>query len=729
MNKFQNAAATYIDCGYNPLPLWKTKAQMLPSGNTYLHEKHDDLSVFQRAEAIGVVCGTVSDFLFCIDFDQKNGNDVQAVFYKFTDSEIFKKHQEKAAIYRTPSGGYHIFFKATSAVPTMKISKFSDGNDMIEIRGQGAYAACEPSPGYVRIFDIGLTEVKRINQQSVSELINLAASFSELIQPNYTHEGKEKRTWPDSWDATKPDGKYNEECEQEAKELLIEAGWQYVETRRDGVEYWTRPGKDMNDGHSATYGRFRNCFYVFSGGAGPFQAGKGYTPFNIYTLLTHSGDWRKAKDELCDRFGMVKYSAVSEIEKSAIDFPIDVFPQDIQRLIVDYKNALNYNPDFMATSIMSAIAMVVGNKVKLRVKNGWEAPLIFWFAIVGDRGTMKSHPLASALKPIRDIDARAYEDWSNKIVEYNAIPEKERKGEPRPEFKQIILQDSTLEALHKVHKFNPRGIGLYKDELIGFINDMNKYRGGSDEQFWLESFNNKSLVINRATKDPMMVENTCINVIGTIQPDVLITAASKHTDNGLLDRFLYTKTETNIHVMSLEDVNDELIKHYDAVINEFDTHFNYYKDGDQIILQMNHEQMKIYVDYDRQIVDMQGSDNESPAMKSYLSKARTYFPRFVLMSAMLNVISGSPIEITDECLHNAWKICDYYNRSARDLFAETTNKTEIREVKSLMKGRTTPEKVRELSKMGMTNVQIASELGLSKQRIGVILGKKVNRES
>jgi FixJ family two-component response regulator len=222
----------------------------------------------------------------------------------------------------------------------------------------------------------------------------------------------------------------------------------------------------------------------------------------------------------------------------------------------------------------------------------------------------------------------------------------------------------------------------------------------------------------------MLLENTCINIIGTIQPDVLISLASKHTDNGLLDRFLYTRTERDIHVLSLDDVDDSITEYYNNVINEFNTYFDYYKSGDEYILTMTSSQMEIYRHYDQLIVDMQKSDEETYQLASYLSKARTYFPRFVLLCAVLNMIEGNELQITDNCIHNAWKITDYFTRSARDLFSETVTKNEIMEIKSTLKGKTTPEKIRELIRKGLNNTQIAHELGISKQYIGKVIGKK-----
>jgi hypothetical protein len=315
MNKFQQAAATYMDCGYNPLPLYRGKKPMLEAGFTHFYEKHNDLEAFRGAQAIGIAGGDVSDNIFCIDFDQKEGNNVQDIFFYFIESKVFLEVAEKCAMYQTPSGGYHLIFKTTYSIPKQNLAIFKDGTVMIEIRGEGSYFACEPSERYTRIHDIGITEIERISGNQADALLKLAMSFSEQKDIRKVNEDGTKRMKKESWDINTPEGKYNEECAEEVKDLIINNGWRYVETRRDGVEYWTRPGKNPEDGHSATYGKFRHCFYVWTQNAYPLEAYTAYNPFEIYTIFEYGGDWKKAKDALCERFGMPKYQSKKEKEE------------------------------------------------------------------------------------------------------------------------------------------------------------------------------------------------------------------------------------------------------------------------------------------------------------------------------------------------------------------------------------------------------------------------------
>jgi len=85
--------------------------------------------------------------------------------------------------------------------------------------------------------------------------------------------------------------------------LLEGHGWTVHERRGPGgTVYLTRPGKDPRDGISATFGRDgRRILYVFSSNAPPFEAGKGYTPFTVYALLEHGGDFASAASALASQ--------------------------------------------------------------------------------------------------------------------------------------------------------------------------------------------------------------------------------------------------------------------------------------------------------------------------------------------------------------------------------------------------------------------------------------------
>jgi hypothetical protein len=303
-------AEEYISEGLNPLPLKDNKAPNLEVNHPFLYEQINNVeNRFKDTDKIGIACGSVSGGFYCMDFDAHNDEPISDIYESFIEIPYIQEmlHDGLLSIYKTAGGGYHIYFKYDSVEKGQKLAQWKTKAVMIEIRGNGQYVACHPSPGYQHIEGVELLKLEYINEADHIKLIENARSFNRYEDITPRKAEVSDRKWADSWKDSTPDGKYNLEHGPEAIDLLYKAGWQLSHTRRDGVQYWTRPNKDARDGFSATFGHQKNMFYVFSedGNCKPFEAHTAYSPFNIYTILKHEGDWKKAKDTLRERFNMV----------------------------------------------------------------------------------------------------------------------------------------------------------------------------------------------------------------------------------------------------------------------------------------------------------------------------------------------------------------------------------------------------------------------------------------
>jgi hypothetical protein len=312
--KLLNHAHDLLMEGLQPLPLKENKAPMLEKGHNYLYEsiKEEDVDrLFINAQKIGIACGKVSNGFYCLDFDKHNGEPIKDIYESFISLPyIFGLILEgKLSIYSTAGGGYHIYFIYKDDVLSGEVFAYWETKSvMIEIRGNGQYAACWPSQGYQHINGPEYLKLEPLESSeefnAIKDLSHSFNKYKEIVSKTRTIDSNKK--WAESWKDTTPDGKYNIENQQEAKDLLAKAGWQYCENRGD-VEYWTRPNKDIKDGFSATFGHFPGMFYIFSEDLNckPFNAKQAYSPFNILTELKYDGDWKRAKDELRKRFNMV----------------------------------------------------------------------------------------------------------------------------------------------------------------------------------------------------------------------------------------------------------------------------------------------------------------------------------------------------------------------------------------------------------------------------------------
>ena len=732
------AAFDYISEGFGALPLKANKSPMLPEGHNYLYSFVEDSnidSLFMRADKIGVACGMISGGFMALDFDAHKKQNIPHIFNEFMRTECIKTIIEthKLPVFKTPSGGYHVYFKSENkAHPGMCLAKWDDSEVMIEVRGHGQYVCLFPSTGYIQLCGSEIIKVATISNEERETLFSVAESFNLAIKPPET-EKKGSGKWPEKFDTSRPIGKFNETEVEYCKNLLLDAGWKLVKTKRDGVELWLRPGKDEKSSitHSATFGKYHNMFYNYSESVKEFKSWQAYSLFDILIALQFNGEFADALRFIEDRYAekivildVPESEEIDSTQKSSLDFPIDVFPQNLQTFIAQLNDTLNYSKSFLALSAMFTVATINGNCYKLKVKNGWTAPSVFWFSILGEPGTMKTHPVSMMIAPLTNIDKENKFIFDNQVNDYEMMSDKEKKALKKPRFKQTLISDYTLEALHGVHEFNKRGIGLYKDELIGFLNDMNKYRKGSDEQFWLESFNNKSYIVNRVTKDPLYIDNININIIGTIQPQELNKMIVNYGSNGLIDRFLYSAAEWQIYPLSRKEIDEAWITWWNKSIQNCNSFFAYNSPDDCKTLSMTAEALDLFYCIDQRLIDMQCKENITSNMRGYINKMKTYLPRFALLMALFDlIIDGMMINVTLNHMQRAEKIIIYFIESAKCIFNESESAMEIAQVNHSLNGKTKKEKIIMLHNKGFKNVQIAKELNTDKANVSRVLAE------
>lgn len=113
------------------------------------------------------------------------------------------------------------------------------------------------------------------------------------------------------------------------------------------------------------------------------------------------------------------------------EFPVSIFPNRIQRIIREVHECHSYPTDYIAASILTAIAVGIGNTHLVQIKQGWQESPILYMALIGRPGANKSHPLSFAMKPFLDFDYQQNQEYEKAYAEYErqmAMSRKERTG-------------------------------------------------------------------------------------------------------------------------------------------------------------------------------------------------------------------------------------------------------------------------------------------------------------
>ena len=358
-------------------------------------------------------------------------------------------------------------------------------------------------------------------------------------------------------------------------------------------------------------------------------------------------------------------NSISKNQKVTNTFPLEVFPDNIQELIKDAEITEGHNPEYLSAGILSNAATAMGSNFILN-NGSYKSQPILWLVIVGRSGNGKTHPLNFAKKPIEEKDKQNYLAFQAEMIKYSVS---ENKRESKPNYVKSILGDFTPEKLAESLQHNEKGVLIFKDELIGWINSFDQYRKGSDQQMYLEFFNGGSLSVDRVSKPAIRVERTNINVLGGIQPSALKEMASKNRNNdGFITRFLFvypTQIKPNlfsgktIQAKYQNDFNDFILNMYNASSIELKastSQINLYK-------KWQHKKAKEYHDDDSQSIIQ--------------SKLETYVWRLALIIEVMEqaVSNNFTNTISDKSINKAINLAEYFRMNALRVFEEISPST------------------------------------------------------
>lgn len=267
----------------------------------------------------------------------------------------------------------------------------------------------------------------------------------------------------------------------------------------------------------------------------------------------------------------------------------EMMPKLLFDYVVDNATRLNTPLEFVAIPLIVSLGSVIGTKVSIfpNMFHDWEIIPNLWGVIIGNPSSRKSPSLDAGTKAIANLvhlakdahnDAKkAYEVKKMISKEKGSLAEKELKELAKqaaaiednaekekaekelqqkaeliidskeeenayPALRRYIVDDSTPEKLGELLNQNPNGLLLKQDELAGFLGRLDQHGNAEERNFYLECYNGKgSKPIDRIGRGSFIVENLCLSVIGTTQPDNITKYLDKvtksYSNDGLIQRF------------------------------------------------------------------------------------------------------------------------------------------------------------------------------------------------
>lgn len=343
------------------------------------------------------------------------------------------------------------------------------------------------------------------------------------------------------------------------------------------------------------------------------------------------------------------------IKRSSKSFPIKVFPSAIQDLIKNADTTTLFDQDYFSAGILSVSATAIGSSIYLHNGSYLVKP-IFWISIIGRTGTGKTHPLQFAKKPIENRDKESFKTYEEERENYekNLSETKERK----PVYSKYILKDFTPEKLANSLQHNEKGVLIFQDELMRWINSFDQYKKGGEQQLYLELFNGNELTVDRITKDPIRIEKTNVNILGGMQPELLRGMAKNNRNNdGFLDRFLFVYPDNSKP------------KLFTGLKIDYKHEENYNKlicnllDAPEQRIEAKSKVIQIFKDWQHEKVKEFFSDHLEASLQS---KLETYVWRLALVLEMMSQASICKYKTTlsEKSLLDAIELVEYFRFNA-----------------------------------------------------------------
>lgn len=259
-------------------------------------------------------------------------------------------------------------------------------------------------------------------------------------------------------------------------------------------------------------------------------------------------------------------------------FRDEMLPTSFLPWIKDIADRMQCPIDYPAVGAMTALASVVGTQLAIRPKqlDDWTVVPNLFGAIIGPPSALKTPALDYALTPLRRLAEQEREVFDSLLVERqvdevilearkkdlhsqikNALKSENSEelalvrgelcdleaGIEEPAYRRYVSNDPTVEKLGELLRDNPNGLLIFRDELTGWLRNLEKQGRESDRSFYLEAWKGTGgFTYDRIGRGTVHIENACVSILGGIQPGPLMehvraAIGGGSGADGLLQRF------------------------------------------------------------------------------------------------------------------------------------------------------------------------------------------------
>jgi hypothetical protein len=401
--------------------------------------------------------------------------------------------------------------------------------------------------------------------------------------------------------------------------------------------------------------------------------------------------------------------------------------EPLRAWLTDIAERMQVPLDFLAAGAVVVVGSLVGRGVGIRPKrhDDWLVVPNLWGAVVGRPSLLKSPALAEVMKPLARLIVDAYAEYeeARRVFETEAMVAEATKSALKDELKKVAreaakggdrsklneiarrsqdsdvpkepllkrykTEDATVEKISEILLENPRGILVYRDELSGWLRNLDKQGREGDRAFYLESWNGTGTFdVDRIGRGSLHVPALCLSIMGSIQPGPLSTYVYQATqgekgDDGLLQRFqvlVWPDPPTswrNVDCWPDAEAKNrayEVFKRLDALDSQAFTASG--EDEEDIpFVRFTDDAQEVFDRWRDELESRLRVGDLPPALESQLAKYRSLMPSLALVFQLIEFMDGTAekgaVGLRAALQAAAW--CEYLETHATRLYSSAEN--------------------------------------------------------
>jgi hypothetical protein len=390
-------------------------------------------------------------------------------------------------------------------------------------------------------------------------------------------------------------------------------------------------------------------------------------------------------------------------------------PKSFRTWLIDIQDRMQCPLEFVAVGAIVGASSVIGAGCAICPKQNddWRIIPNLWGCIVGRPSMLKTPALAETMIPLISLeqDAKKQNDDDKRFADAKAERYKaERealkqemlnaaKGKGKRDISEIEVElasmeppketprrrfktnDSTVEKLGELLNDNPRGILVFRDELIGLLFSLDREDRQSDRSFYLEGWNgSQGFTTDRIGRGTIDVDNVCISVLGGIQPSkltaYLLQSATGLNNDGMIQRFQLLVYPDEPQEWELIDKKpDKAAKQLAYAVFKRLANIDFIAMGakqennERPYFRFDNQAQEIFYEWLTEL-ETKIRQEESPMVAEHLAKYRSLVPSLALI---FHLIEGNPGSVSVMSVVMACEWADFLEKHAKRIYGLITN--------------------------------------------------------